>query len=112
MGQKGAKLTETATASAAELVDALATLGAVQPKPMFGGYGVYESGVMFALVDPEGTVCFRAGPSTVGRYEAAGSKKHARMPYWAVPEAVLGDPAALREWAAEALQVAGASKRK
>ncbi len=54
MGQKGAKLTPEATALADTLVDKLATLGDVSSRKMFGGYGIFESGSMFALVTSDG----------------------------------------------------------
>jgi TfoX/Sxy family transcriptional regulator of competence genes len=33
------------------------------------------------------------------------------MPYYSVPEDILGDEAALAEWASEALRVAAAAKK-
>ena len=89
MGKKGAKLNPTATAQAstneaAALIDDLLPmglpLGDLQARRMFGGYGVFANGVMFALIDPDGVAHLRAGPDTQPRFEAAGSVKHARMP--------------------------------
>lgn len=108
---KGAKLTQATTDRAEALVDDLAPLGDVSLRKMFGGYGVFESGVMFALVDSNGVPHLRAVAETEPRYVAAGSTKHG-MPYWSIPEPVLADEAALLEWAAEALDVARAAKKK
>ena len=106
MGQKGAKHTEAAAAMAEEATTTLGPLGDVTTKKMFGGYGIFESGVMFGIVSPEGDLYLRVGDETMPRYEAAGSHKHGRMPYWSVPDGA--DLPALGE---EALAVARAAKR-
>ncbi len=57
MGKKGDKLTQAATGLiATRLVDDLASLGDVTTKKMFGGHGIFESGVMFILIDSEGGI--------------------------------------------------------
>ena len=112
MGEKGAKLTQDVTDRAAALVDDLAPLGDVTAKKMFGGYGVFESGVMFVLIDPSGTPCLRASDETRRRYTDAGGAKHGKMPYWSIPDDVLADEAVLLQWASEALDVARAAKKK
>jgi len=110
VGKKGAKLSETATSEAHALVHDLLPLGPLDPKPMFGGYGIFANGTMFALIDPEGAAHLRVGPDTQLRYEQAGSVKHGRMPYWSIPTHVRDDTAALIEWATESLHVARAAK--
>lgn len=111
MGKKGAKLSDTATSEARALVDDLLPLGPLDAKPMFGGYGIFAGGTMFALIDPEGAAHLRVGPDTQLRYEQAGSAKHGRMPYWSIPAHIRDDTAALAEWAAEALHVARTAKQ-
>lgn len=111
MGDKGAKLTGDATAAAEMLVDVLQPLGDVASKKMFGGYGIFGDGVMFALVDSGGTAFLRVDDGTLARYQAADSEKHGRMPYQSIPPAVLADEARLVEWADEALAVARAHKK-
>jgi len=111
MGKKGAKLTGDATARMERLVDPLGSLGEVTSKKMFGGYGVFCEGVMFALVDSAGVAHLRADESTVERFQRAGSTKHSRMPYWSIPAPVLNDQEKLVEWATDALAVAGAAKK-
>ena len=111
MGERGAKLTAEATEQADRLVDLLSELGDIASKKMFGGYGIFESGLMFALVESDGTPCLRVSEEGERRFSEAGSRKHARMPYWAIPEAVLDDDANLVMWATDALQTARAAKR-
>lgn len=110
MGEKGARLTGTATEVAEALVDDLAGLGDVTSKKMFGGVGLFEDGVMFLIVDSTGGVFLRADDDTAAKFAELGSSKHARMPYYSVPGRVLADPAELLKWATEALDVAKAAK--
>lgn len=111
MGEKGARLTGTAVEVGDTLVEELAPLGDVRAKKMFGGVGVFADDVMFVIIDSSGKVFLRIDEDTSGRYEAAGGEKHGRMPYYSVPEDILGDEAALAEWASEALRVAAAAKK-
>ncbi len=103
-------MTMDKTERAEALRDDLAPLGDVSLKAMFGGYGLFESGVMFALIDRGGQPFLRAVDTTEPRYLAAGSHKHG-MPYWSIPDNVLADSAELLEWAREALEVARAAKK-
>lgn len=110
MGEKGAREGPEAGNVAAGLVDDLLPLGAVTSKNMFGGFGLFCDGVMFAIVDSTGEVYLRADDGSKGFFEKAGSVKHGRMPYWSVPSNVVSAPAELEEWASRALAVARAAK--
>ncbi len=110
MGTKGSKDTETGRLAAEALVDRLQPLGAVTSKKMFGGYGVFLEGVMFAIVDSSGACFLRATDATSGPYTERGSQRHGRMPYWAIPDTVLADDAALAEWASGAIETATRAK--
>jgi len=112
MGEKGARQSTAGAEMAERLLDELAPLGDVTTKKMFGGYGVFEDAVMFALVDSSGGAFLRADETTAARFEEAGSEAHGRMPYWRIPQAVLDDPASLLGWATTARDVARAAKRK
>jgi DNA transformation protein len=111
MGEKGARLTGDATETAEYLVDALGPLGDVASKKMFGGYGIFGDGVMFALVDSAGVPHLRTDDATTPQFEAASSTKHSRMPYWSIPETVYGDEDSLIVWATQALNVAKSAKK-
>lgn len=97
---------------AERLLDELAPLGEVTAKRMFGGYGVFEDGVMFALVDSSGGAFLRADETTSARFEEVGSEAHGRMPYWRIPPTVLDDSDSLVDWATMARDVARVAKRK
>jgi DNA transformation protein len=110
MGEKGAKLTDVSTQAAEDLQSRLSTLGDVTTKKMFGGHGIFESGKMFALVDSGGTVFFKADETNRERFEKAGSQKHARMPYFKVPDQILSNDTDLLEWAQTSIVVARNAK--
>ena len=108
MGKKGAKLSDLATEAAQGIVEALSALGDVASKKMFGGFGVFESGVMFALIDSTGAPFLRMSAGTETRF----AERHGRMPYGLIPAEVLADETALLKWAREALEVARAARKK
>jgi DNA transformation protein len=110
MGNKGVKLTNASTQAAEDLQSKLSALGDVTIKKMFGGYGIFESGKMFALVDSGGTVFFKADETNRERFEKAGSQKHARMPYFKVPDQVLSKDTDLLEWAQTSIVIARNAK--
>ena len=76
MGSKGSKLTPDAAESVAAFVDRLRPLGDITTKKMFGGYGVFESGKMFALVNSDGDIFLKAAGEEREKFEAAGSGQH------------------------------------
>ena len=99
MGKKGDKLTSESDLAAEDIQSRLATLGDIRVKKMFGGYGVFEEDKMFALIDSSGRIFFKVDETNMARFEEAGSEKHARMPYYSVPEDVLVDDDLVEEWA-------------
>lgn len=111
MGTRGASGGQAAEATARRLVDEFAALGPIESRQMFGGHGVFCESVMFALVDPQGAAFLRVGEEAK-QFEDLGGHKHGRMPYWSVPAEVLDDRDELIRWAADALAVARANKKK
>ena len=69
-------------------------------------------GDTFVIVDSAGHRYLRADAATSPSFEAAGSDKHGRMPYWQIPDGVLADPDQLLEWASAARDVAHTAKKK
>ena len=99
MGQRGAKLTPAATKATEKIVEQLSTLGDVSSRKMFGGYGVFESGVMFALVTSAGVPHLKVNDTNLAPFENAGAEKFGRMPYYEIPAKVLNNTSTLRKWA-------------
>ncbi len=101
--------------------DLLSDLDGVTSRAMFGGYGIYQDGVVFAMVVDE-RLYYKVGESSRAEYEAHGAKpftylhgkgaaaKPVAMSYWEVPEEILEDRAALREWTAKAIAASRAKK--
>ncbi|MFC6287832.1 TfoX/Sxy family protein [Nocardioides sp. GCM10027113] len=110
MGEKGARQSAEGAERAAMLVESLEPLGPVTSRTMFGGHGIFLDGTMFALVDTRGAAYLRADDATAPDFEAAGSERHGRMPYWRIPDAVLQDPDQLLAWGGRAGEVARAAK--
>lgn len=110
MGTKGARMTNASQENAEMLQRGLAQLGSIRLKKMFGGYGIFNDDKMFALVTSDGEVFFKADESNIQMYEDAGSHKHARMPYYRLPDEVLADEKALIEWARTSIMVSRKGK--
>lgn len=92
-----------------------APLGPVAVKRMFGGFGVYADGLIFALCI-DGEIYLKADEATRPRFAAAGSQpfiyqgknKPITVSYWRLPGEAFEDEEALRHWAGLAL---GAARR-
>ena len=112
MGQKGDKNTATAAEACNLYVGLLAEAGDISSKKMFGGHGLFESGVMFGLINSSGDLFFRVGDDHVSDYEQVGARKHGKMPYWSATDEVLSDRKQLLAWAKRAVGTAHALKKK
>ena len=106
VGRKRAKLTEKATVVAQELENSLAVLGDISRKKMFGGYGIFASGSMFALVTSNGDIYFKGSELNRSRFEEAGCEKFGKMPYFSIPENLLDNENSLLDWAKTSIQIA------
>lgn len=106
MGETGARYSEEVGVFADQLLDAFAPLGEVSWKKMFGGAGVFVDGSMFGLIDTEAQLHLKADDSNRIQFEAAGSVKHGRMPYYTVPSEVLNDEDTLVSWARTSAAIA------
>ena len=95
------------------VLDALADWHTVTGRRMFGGYGLFRQGVMFALIIDE-TLYFKVDGSTRPAFEQAGSTtfvyyakgKLVALSYWQVPPDLFEDSEQLGQWAQKAWQVA------
>jgi len=87
------------------------SLGDISYKKVFGGYGVFESGVMFALVPNNGGIYLISGRGNIARFEEAGANKHKQLPYYQIPEGVYTHHFQLLEWTREAITVSKTEKK-
>jgi DNA transformation protein len=97
------------------LHDLLAPLGGVRFRRMFGGHGIYQHDLMFAIVG-DGALYFKADAASRGAFEAEGCGpflyesrgRTVALSYWQVPERLFDEADELREWALVAI---GAAQR-
>lgn len=98
------------------VLEQLSSYGPVTARSMFGGYGLYAQGVLFALLDDD-AMFLRTDETGRPEFEAAGSRPFAPIPgakpmmgYWGVPIDVLEDRDELPRWCERAHNVALAAK--
>jgi DNA transformation protein len=104
------------------VVDLMSSIGPVHAKGMFGGYGVYLEGLMFALV-ADGVLYLKSDENTEKEFKEKGLEaftynkkgKEYKMSYYQAPEEALEDGEEMNLWANKAYGVAlraSAKKRK
>lgn len=101
--------------------DVLGHIAGITTKPMFGGWGFYLDGAIFAVIVGGSELCFKANAELAATYEAAGatqwvytghtSKKPTHMPYWHVPEHILEDKEAMADWVEQSATVTRTNKK-
>ena len=94
-----------------KVIGLLSPLGDISSRPMFGGYGIFSEGNMFALISGS-TLFFKVDDSNITNYTRAGSRQHKPMPYYEVPSTILNNTDLLHEWAELSIIVAATGKKK
>ena len=88
--------------------DVLINMSDITSKRMFGGYGLYQDGSIFAIITDESELYFKVDDTNREEFKKRGShqfiytghknKKPTGMPYWLLPEEIFeGDKEALRK---------------
>ena len=91
------------------LVDLMQSIGPVKARAMFGGYGIFLDGLMFALI-ADSVLYLKVDGETEDEFKAKGlapftySKKGKsfKMSYYLAPEEVLDDMEEMETWARKA----------
>jgi DNA transformation protein len=78
---------------------------------MFGGYGIFHEGDMFALISGS-TLYFKVDDTNRAAYDAAGSNRFKPMPYYSVPADVLENRDELHAWARTSIAIGHATAKK
>jgi DNA transformation protein len=95
------------------IVELLAPLGPVRARAMFGGWGIYLDGMMFALladdmlyfkVDDENRAVFSGAGLEPFRYTQRG--KPVALNYYRAPDEAFDAPHLMLQWAREGLAAA------
>ena len=101
------------------LYDAMAGIGSITARAMFGGHGLYKDGVIFGLIADD-QLYFKTGESNQKYFEAAGSqpftyeaknKKRVAMSYWEVPSDVLENRDEIQLWINKAVKASLKAKK-
>ncbi len=104
------------------LGDVLVDIPGITSKRMFGGYGIYQEGYIFAIITSESDIYFKVDETNQEDYEALEShqfiydghknKKFVSMPYWILPEEVMEDRGRIAEWVEKSVMITQKSKEK
>lgn len=95
------------------IIDHLQDWGPARARRMFGGYGIFRSDVMFALIaydqlylksDGEAEKYYIDASCDQFIYEAKG--KRIKMSYWSAPDSFFEDPEETQKWADIAFEAA------
>ena len=97
----------------AYVLELLQPLARVSARRMFGGYGIYGDGLMFALVF-DGRLYLKVDDGNKAAFQAAGcapfvyagQEKPIEMSYWTVPESALESAEEMTPWARLAMAAA------
>lgn len=100
------------------LHEVLAPFGPVQMRRMFGGYGVYHDGLMFAIVADD-VLYLKTDEQTAPAFEAQGLRrfeylkqgKPVRMSFFEAPDGMFDDPDEAVRWARSAFEAALRSRK-
>jgi DNA transformation protein len=101
------------------VLESLQPLRGVSARRMFGGYGIYKDGLMFALVADD-QLYLKADDSNRPAFEAqglrpftyAGKGRPIQMSYCEAPSEGFDDPEILCAWAGEAYAAALRAKKR
>ena len=93
------------------VMEQLEPIGNISGKAMFGGYGIFHEGDMFALISGS-TLYFKVNELNRSAYENAGSKQYKPMPYFEVPAEIMEDTSLLQDWALTSITIGHATAKK
>ena len=94
------------------VLDKLSLIGDIKSRAMFGGYGIFHEGLMFALIS-EDILYFKVNESNRDIYKRAESRPFPHgISYWEVPADVLENNTKLHEWANISITIAHEAAKK
>ena len=100
------------------ILELLAPLGQPVGRPMFGGHGIFNHGLMFAIVIDQ-QLYFKTDSNNIVEYVSRGLPpfvyqrrgKNVSLNYYQAPDEILDDSETLLPWAQHAYQAALNAKR-
>ena len=102
----------------AHVIDVMRAWARVDARAMFGGYGLYRDGRMFALIADD-TLYLKADAQSSPEFVAAGctpfeyvsATRSVKMSYWRAPDDCLESPVAMTLWCDRAWNAAWRAAR-
>ncbi len=100
--------------------DLLREIPGITARAMFGGYGLYKDGLIFAII-VEDELYFKVDDTNQKEFEKYGSEpfvymgknnKPMTMGYWKLPGEIMEDTALLEKWVTVSYEVSVKSKKK
>jgi DNA transformation protein len=100
--------------------EVLADVDGISSRAMFGGYGIYKDGVIFAIIADE-QLYFKVDDSNRKDYEQYGSgpfvysqgkTKSTSMSYWELPADIQEDRDEIANWVDKSYDVSKSRKKK
>ena len=94
--------------------------GPITVKSMFGGYGIFFDGIIFASII-ENELYFRTNEQLQVQFESRGGKQFifessgrrpVAMPYFTLPDVILKNPKELSKWIRQAYSISLKNKKK
>ena len=102
--------------------DLMSDIDGITTKRMFGGWGIYQDGVIFSIITSGDRVYFKVDEVNRSNYEKAGSKpftysfkgkkKSVMMSYWELPVSVLEGSGELKIWIEKSVAASGRKHEK
>ena len=105
MGIKGDKNTDASNISVEQFKEKLKSIGGISTKKMFGGHGIFHEGKMFGIIDSKGQSFLKVDDSSKTDFEKRESERHSKMPYFSIPEDILGNSEELIKWANKSIKI-------
>lgn len=103
------------------LHDVLGHIDGITSKRMFGGYGFYKDGAIFAIITSESELYFKVDETNKAQFEERGSepfiytghknRKPTPMPYWILPEEIMEDKDTLEGWVMQSAAITKKQKK-
>ncbi|MCR4330612.1 MAG: TfoX/Sxy family protein [Patescibacteria group bacterium] len=104
------------------LYDVFEGIPNISSQGMFGGFGIYKSGFIFAIITSESELYFKVDEALKEKFQKyesrpfiyAGNKNRepVEMPYWSLPEEIMENKDLLTLWIEDSVEVSRRSKGK
>jgi len=100
--------------------EVLAQISGITSRAMFGGYGIYKDGVVFAIIADD-QLYFKVNETNKANYEHRDSEpfmytmpngKKMAMAYWLLPEEIMEDKRELERWVETSVAISKQTKGK